>query len=206
MLIKRSCRSTLPPKKRMLTIEPRMVVTSWVSCPISFKHMSLWDMFLDLHLTMYHSNIGVMLLSCWNHTHLPCADVIKLFFSMLPWYLIGMWVLSPTYVSKPQHGGKVPTFEPQESIKIWFTIINIESYYYSIKIFMGLALRVGSSFCSTQLSTQVPSLTSKKCCHVNIHVIRETWDLGPVWSGKSQLSHSQRPRLHGLIDLAWLGT
>jgi hypothetical protein len=31
--------------------------------------------------------------------------------------LIGMWVLSPTYVSKPQHGGKVPTFEPQEASK-----------------------------------------------------------------------------------------
>ena len=31
---------------------------------------------------------------------------------------------------------------------------------------MGLVLRVGSSYCSTQPSTQVPSLTSKNCCHV----------------------------------------
>jgi hypothetical protein len=38
-----------------------------------------------------------------------------------------------------------------------------------------LVLRVGSSFfCSTQLSTQVPSLTSKKYYHVGVHVIPGT--------------------------------
>jgi hypothetical protein len=37
-----------------------------------------------------------------------------------------------------------------------------------------LVLRVRSSFCSTQPSTQVPSLIFTKCCHVGIHVILET--------------------------------
>ena len=32
-------------------------------------------------------------------------------------------VPSPTHISKSQHGGKVPTFEPQETIKIWIIII-----------------------------------------------------------------------------------
>ena len=53
---------------------------------------------------------------------------------------------------------------------------------------MGVVLRVnwakarpkvGSSFCSTWLSTRVLSLASKKCCHVGIHVIPGTHDLGP---------------------------
>ena len=34
-------------------------------------------------------------------------------------------VPSPTYVSKSQHGGKVPTFEFQETIKIWFIFIEV---------------------------------------------------------------------------------
>ena len=41
-----------------------------------------------------------------------------------------MWVLSPTYVRKPQHEGKVPTFVPQESIKIWLIIIKFEFILY----------------------------------------------------------------------------
>jgi hypothetical protein len=48
--------------------------------------------------------------------------------------------------------------------------------------------KLGLAFCSTQLSTRVPSLTSKKWCHVGIHVILGTWDL--VWSGKFQLTCS----------------
>ena len=50
--------------------------------------------------------------------------------------------------------------------------------------------------CSTQLSTQVPSLTSQKCDHAGIHVIMRlrAWDL--VWSGKSQRPCSQQLRLH----------
>ena len=32
-------------------------------------------------------------------------------------------VPSPTHVIKSQHGDRVPTFEPQEIIRIWLTII-----------------------------------------------------------------------------------
>ena len=56
------------------------------------------------------------------------------------------------------------------------------------------------AFCSTHLETQVPSLTSKKCCHVGIHVTVGNEDLGRVWNGKSQLPCSQRLRLHGLTS------
>ena len=51
-------------------------------------------------------------------------------------------VPSPTYVSKSQHGGKVPTFEFQETIKIWFIFIEVSllSFYANI---LGLILRVG---------------------------------------------------------------
>ena len=38
---------------------------------------------------------------------------------------MGSRVPSPTHVSKSQHGGKVPTFEPQESIKIRYIIIEV---------------------------------------------------------------------------------
>ena len=36
-------------------------------------------------------------------------------------------VPSATHVSKFQHGGKAPTFEPQEIIKIWSLIIKVGS-------------------------------------------------------------------------------
>ena len=68
--------------------------------------------------------------------------------------------------------------------------------FYEKNVEFGLG--VGLAFSSIQLSTQVPSLTSKKCCHVGIHVILGTWD--PMWSGKSQLPCSQRLRLHILIS------
>jgi len=32
--------------------------------------------------------------------------------------LMGFQVPSPTHISKSQHGGKIPTFEPQETIII----------------------------------------------------------------------------------------
>ena len=43
-------------------------------------------------------------------------------------------------------------------------------------MFARLVLKFNLVYCSTQLSTQVLSLTSKKCCHVDIHVILGTWD------------------------------
>jgi hypothetical protein len=35
---------------------------------------------------------------------------------------MGFQAPSPTYASKSQHGGIVPTFEPQETIKLWLII------------------------------------------------------------------------------------
>ena len=87
--------------------------------------------------------------------------------------------------------GKVPTFEPQEKH------LNIFNYLMQ-KYSWDLCWEMGLDFCLTQLSTQVPSLTSKNCCHVGIHVILGTWD--PVWSGKSQLPCSKWLRLHGLTS------
>jgi hypothetical protein len=43
--------------------------------------------------------------------------------------------------------------------------LDLWSFY--TKTFMGLVCwELGLAFCLTQFSTQVPSLTSKKCCHV----------------------------------------
>jgi hypothetical protein len=36
-------------------------------------------------------------------------------------------VPSLTDVSKSQHAGKVPTFEPQETVKVWLTIVKVGS-------------------------------------------------------------------------------
>jgi hypothetical protein len=96
---------------------------------------------------------------------------------------MGSRLPNATLVSKFQHGGKVPTFEPQETLKIylWFTFIEVGScLFYAKHTFSELVLRVGSSFLlDPTLSAQVPSLTSKKCCHVGIHVILETQALEP---------------------------
>jgi hypothetical protein len=55
-------------------------------------------------------------------------------------------VPSPTHVSKSQHGGRVPTCKPQGTTKIWLNIIKVGSWSFYAKIFVGLGLRVGSSF------------------------------------------------------------
>ena len=74
-------------------------------------------------------------------------------------------VPSPTHVSKSQHGGKVPTFEPQETIKIWLIIFKA-----------GLVLRFGSSFLldSTLNASPKPHLRKVLSCRHPCH----TWDLG----------------------------
>ena len=48
------------------------------------------------------------------------------------------------------------------------------------KYLHDLGCELGLAFYSTQLAKQVPSLTSKKCCHVDIHLIVGTQDLGLV--------------------------
>ena len=46
----------------------------------------------------------------------------------------GSQVPRPTHVSKSQHGGKVPTFEPQETITIRFVFIKVASLFYANNI------------------------------------------------------------------------
>jgi hypothetical protein len=43
---------------------------------------------------------------------------------------MGSQISSPTYVSKSQHGGKFPTFEPHNTIKIWLIIIESDLDYF----------------------------------------------------------------------------
>jgi len=45
----------------------------------------------------------------------------------------GIQVPSLTHVGKSQHEGKVPTFEPQETIKIWLVIIEVGSLFFYAK-------------------------------------------------------------------------
>jgi hypothetical protein len=132
----------------------------------------------------------------------------------------GSWLVCEVALSKSQHGGIVPTFEPRETIQTWFIIIQVIS--------LLLVLRVGSSFFlnPTLNTSSKPHMHPKQCCHVDIHVIfwgwiehtlnsrqsppetevflsmsyfgLRTWD--PMWSGESQLQCSQRLRLHKLAS------
>lgn len=55
---------------------------------------------------------------------------------------------------------------PWETIKIVLFVIVVGSWWDLI-------------FCSIQPLTQVSNLAFNKCCHVDIHVVLGTWDLGP---------------------------
>jgi hypothetical protein len=72
---------------------------------------------------------------------------------------MGSQVPSPTHVSKSQYGENVPTFELQTSIKHGKVSLKSDIDYFVQKNVVGLMLTL--NFCSTQLSTQVPCLTSK---------------------------------------------
>ena len=50
-----------PPKLCWSMIECKMVISVWACGPIFSNHMSFWYLFLEPHLTTYHSNIGVRL-------------------------------------------------------------------------------------------------------------------------------------------------
>ena len=71
-------------------------------------------------------------------------------------------VPSPTHVNKSEHGGKLPTLEPQEPIKVWdlwdFVMYWLLIYAKSCDLCCD---SLGLAFCSTQLSIQALSLTSK---------------------------------------------
>ena len=55
-----------------------MVSIFWVYTPIFNKHMSFWCMFLTLHLTTYHSNIGVphYCYVQFRHVYLICGSIV----------------------------------------------------------------------------------------------------------------------------------
>ena len=111
----------------------------------------------------------------------PLGCAVKLFY-------VESQVPSPTYISKSQHGGKVPIFEPQEIIKIWLVIIKGRSWLFYAKNFTRLVLTVGSRFLldPTLNTSPEPHLQKVLPCGHPCH----TWD--PMWSGKSQLPCSQQ--------------
>ena len=43
---------------------------------------------------------------------------------------MGSQIPSPTHVNKSRHGGKVPTFEPLEIIKVCFISIKVDDNYF----------------------------------------------------------------------------
>jgi hypothetical protein len=94
--------------------------------------------------------------------------------------LVRMGSPSPTHVSESQHGGKVPTFEARFT-KIWWIIMKVQSSSFYANVFVCWEL--GLAFCSTHLSTQVSSLTSKKCTCCPCRHPCLTGDLGLMWSG-----------------------
>jgi hypothetical protein len=117
-------------------------------------------------------------------------------------------VPSPTHVSKSQHRGKVPTSSLKKPSKYGYLSLKSNLDYLMKNYSPNFNWKLGLALYSTQLSTQLPKLTSKKCCHGGIiHAIN--LDLGPVWSGKSQLPCSQRLRLHRLtssnLGRVWTG-
>ena len=62
--------------------------------------------------------------------------------------------------------------------------------YFMQKYSQDSCWELGLAFCLTQLSIQVRLLTSKKCCHVDIHVILETLRLGTPWEVVSPNFHA----------------
>ena len=59
---------------------------------------------------------------------------------------MGSQVPSHSHVNKSQHGDKVPTFEPQETIKIWLIIINVWSWSFYAKTSHDLCWELGLVF------------------------------------------------------------
>ena len=108
--------------------------------------------------------------SCWKSY--PYMFVVDSWGKHLGHIHMGLQVSSSTHVSKSQHGGKVPTLEPQETIKIWLIIIEVKSWLFYAKNFVVLVSRVGPScLLHPNLNT---SLTSRKF-HV---ILRLKLDLG----------------------------
>ena len=118
---------------------------------------------------------------------------------------IGSQVQSPIYVSKSQHGGKVPTFEPQETIQTWYKIIKVGSLIFYANMYIETMFGVGFSFLLDPTLNTSPKSCFQKWCHVGIYVILGTWALGPHmkwYVPTSMISMVETTR----IDLKWLIT
>ena len=141
----------------------------------------LWS----LNWATHFGSIKHFLLNTTNHT----SSLLRVSSQGVP---------SPTQFDNFQHGGKVPTFEPQETFKIWLLIINIGSGVIYAKIFAGIVFMIGPCFLLDPTLNTNPKphfqkvLPSRHPCH--------TWN--SMWSGKSQLACSQSLRLHGLTSSA----
>ena len=98
---------------------------------------------------------------------------------MLSNVLFNSSVMNPTHISKPQREGKVSTFKPQETIKIWYIIIKVGSCLFYAKLFMVLVLRVGSSFLldPTLHTSPKPHLQKNVAMWVSLSYLGlRTWD------------------------------
>ena len=83
-------------------------------------------------------------------------------------------VPSPSHVSKSQHGGKAPTFQPQETNKIWFIFIKVGIWLFYAKK-LKLILSTGSWFFLDPTLITCPKSYLQKVlpCRHSCHI----WDL-----------------------------
>ena len=84
---------------------------------------------------------------------------------------------SPTHVGKSQHGGKVPTFEPQETNRIWMIVFKVGVWIFYAKHFAGLVLNDGSSF----LFDPILYTSPKPCLQKSVDVWLGTRDPCEGW-------------------------
>ena len=82
----------------------------------------------------------------------------------------------PLMLASTNMEAKVPTFEPQDTIKIWLIVIKVGSWLLYAKVYAGLVLWVGSSFLlNPTLNTHLkPHLQIALPCRYPCHI----WDLG----------------------------
>jgi hypothetical protein len=116
-----------------------------------------------------------------------------------------MCLSTDQFTRVPSHVSKSQLLRLKKSSKYGKLSLKSDLGYFMQEYIQDLCWDLGLVFCSTQTSTQVPHLTSKKCCHVGIYVILGTQDLrlSVKWQGPtSMLSTAKIAR----IGLTWLGT
>ena len=77
-------------------------------------------------------------------------------------------------VSSPNMEAKSQLLSLKKTFKYGQLSLKSDLDSFMHKYSWDLCWELGLAFCSTQLSTQVPSLISKKCCHMGIYVILGT--------------------------------